>query len=329
MNYKALVVEELCPDVFECKVRSRVIDDLPPGDVLIRVKYSSLNYKDVLSASGNKAITKDYPHTPGIDAAGMIEESNTDELATGKAVIVSGYDLGMNTSGGFGQCIRVPASWVVPLPEGLGLKQSMVYGTAGFTAGMSVEKIVESVQPDEGEVLVIGATGGVGSVAVAILAKLGYKVVAVSGKAEAKDFLEKLGAEEVIGRESLQKNLDRPLAKARWAGVVDTVGGELLAAAVKSTKPLGVVTCCGNVASPDLPLNVYPFILRGVTLIGIDAQNCGMAVRKRIWEKLAEDWKPSSLEKMYKEVSLHELSDEMDKMQKASHMGKVLVNLDL
>lgn len=328
-NYKALVVEETGPGVFERKIRDRVIGYLPPGEVLIRVKYSSLNYKDALSASGNKAVTKSYPHTPGIDAAGVIEESATDGFAVGDQVIVIGYDLGMNTSGGFGQYIRVPASWVVRLPEKLELKESMVYGTAGFTAGMSVEKMVESVQPDDGEILVTGATGGVGSIAVAVLAELGYKVVAMSGKSEAKDFLQKLGAKEVISRDSLRQDSDRPLAKARWAGVVDTVGGELLAAAIKSTMPLGMVTCCGNVASPDLPLNVYPFILRGVTLVGIGAQNCKMAVRQRIWKKLATDWRISAFDEIYKEVSLEELSSEIDKMLNASHMGRILVNLDL
>jgi putative YhdH/YhfP family quinone oxidoreductase len=278
LSYRALVVEEVRTDVFECKVQNRVIDDLPSGDVLIRVKYSSLNYKDVLSASGNKAVTKRYPHTPGIDAVGIIEESRTNTFRKGEKVIVSGYDLGMNTSGGFGQYIRVPADWVVRLPEELELKESMIYGTAGFTAGMSVEKLVESIEPDDGEILVTGASGGVGSMAVAILAKLGYTVIGVSGKPKAEGFLKRLGAKEVIGRDGLRHGLDRPLAKARWAGVIDTVGGELLAAAIKSTKPLGVVTCCGNVASPDLPLTVYPFILRGVTLVGIDAQNCGVDV---------------------------------------------------
>jgi acrylyl-CoA reductase (NADPH) len=329
VSFRALVVEEVRADVFECKLQNRLIDDLPPGDVLVRVKYSSLNYKDVLSASGNKAVTKKYPHTPGIDAAGIVEKSATDAFSIGEEVIVSGYDLGMNTSGGFGQYIRVPADWVVRLPEELELKESMSYGTAGFTAGMSVEKLAESIEPDDGEILVTGASGGVGSIAVAILAKLGYTVIAVSGKPEAEGFLQKLGAKEVIGRDSLRQSLDRPLAKARWAGVVDTVGGKLLAAAIKSTKPLGVVTCCGNVASPDLPLTVYPFILRGVTLIGIDAQNCGMAGRKRIWKKLATNWKPSSLGTIYREVPLFELSTEMDRMLKASHMGRVLVNLDL
>ncbi|MBL4575683.1 MAG: YhdH/YhfP family quinone oxidoreductase [Opitutaceae bacterium] len=326
-KYKALVVEETGPGVFERKIRDRVIGDLPPGEVLIRVKYSSLNYKDALSASGNKAVTKNYPHTPGIDAAGIIEKSETDKFRAGDQAIVHGYDLGMNTSGGFGQYIRVPASWVVELPEGIELKESMIYGTAGFTAAMSVAKLVESVRPEDGEILVTGATGGVGCVAVAILSKLGYTVVAGSGKSNAKDFLQKLGAKEVIGREELKQDLHRPLAKARWAGVVDTVGGELLAAAIKATKPHGVVTCCGNVASPDLPLNVYPFILRGVTLVGIDAQNCRMAVRKQIWKKLATDWKISALDKLYKEVSLHELSFEIDQMLKALHLGRILVDL--
>ena len=198
--YRALVVEETEKKVFTRKIEAKNLQDLPAGEILVRVHYSSLNYKDALSASGNRGVTRTYPHTPGIDAAGIVEESTNPDIIAGDEVIVTSYDLGMNTSGGFGQYIRVPADWVVKLPEGLSLKQSMIYGTAGFTAGMSVHKVIETVRPEEGDILVTGATGGVGSLAVGILAKLGYSVTAVSGKPDAREILEKLGVKQVLSR---------------------------------------------------------------------------------------------------------------------------------
>ncbi len=285
--FKAYVVEENEDGGFSQNLKERTIDQLPPGEVTVRVEYSSLNYKDALSATGNRGVTKTYPHTPGIDAAGIVEVSRVDSIPEGTPVIVTSYDLGMNTPGGFGQYIRVPADWVVPLPSGLSLRESMIFGTAGFTAALSLLKLTEAVKPEQGPILVTGATGGVGSVAGAILAKLGYAVWAVSGKATAKDFLEPLGVKNVIERTAFLENTDRPLLKPIWAGAVDTVGGELLATAIKSTQPLGVVTCCGNAASAQLPITVFPFILRGVSLMGVNSQSCPMDVRKKAWEKLS------------------------------------------
>lgn len=327
--YKALVVEEAEENVFTKRVKDTELDTLPAGDVIVRVKYSSLNYKDALSASGNRGVTREYPHTPGIDAAGTVIESSVHGLTEGQPVVVSGYDLGMNTPGGFGQYIRVPAGWVMKLPPGLNMKESMIFGTAGFTAGMSVDRISDAVRPEDGEIVVTGATGGVGSIAVAILSKLGYAVVGVSGKEDANAFLTKLGAREIISRKIFAEGSGRPLLKARWAGVVDTAGGEILAAAITSTRPLGLVTCCGNVASPELPLTVFPFILRGVTLAGIDSQNCPMALRKRIWKRLAAEWKIAALDEIYREVTLAALPDEIEKMLKGQQKGRVIVNLDL
>jgi acrylyl-CoA reductase (NADPH) len=327
--FKALVVEEADKGVFTRKIKERTIQDLPAGDVLIRVHYSSLNYKDALSASGNRGVTRNYPHTPGIDAAGVIEESNNDSFRTGDKVLVTSYDLGMNTSGGFGQYIRVPAEWVVKLPGKLGMKESMSYGTAGFTAGMSVDKLIGSVQPADGEVLVTGATGGVGCMAAGILSRLGYPVTAVSGKPDAKDLLEKLGVKNVISREAFLEGSNRPLLKPRWSGVVDTVGGEILAAAIKATLPLGVVTCCGNVASPDLPITVFPFILRGVTLVGIDSQNCPMTWRKQVWEKLSGEWKFEMPENLITEISMEGLNEAVSAILKGQVKGRKVVNLDL
>ncbi len=327
--YKALVVEEAGNNVFSRQVKDRELDALPAGDVIVRVQYSSLNYKDALSASGNRGVTREYPHTPGIDAAGTVVESSAHDLTEGQQVMVSGYDLGMNTPGGFGQYIRVPAGWVVSLPPGLSMKESMIFGTAGFTAGMSVERITDMVKPENGEILVTGATGGVGSIAVALLSKLGYRTVAVSGKEDAKAFLTRLGAQEIINRKVFIEEPARPLLTARWAGVVDTVGGKILTAAIKATRPRGLLTCCGNVASPELSLTVFPFILRGVTLAGIDSQNCPMALRKRIWERLAAEWKIAALDEIYREVTLAALPDEIEKSLAGQQKGRVVVNLDL
>lgn len=327
-TYKALVVEESEKDMFIRKVKDNTISSLPAGDIIVRVKYSSLNYKDALSATGNRSVTRIYPHTPGIDAAGVVEESADRGFIPGDEVIVTSYDLGMNTSGGFGQYIRVPAGWVVKLPSGLTLKQSMIFGTAGFTAGMSIHKLTAAVKPEHGKILVTGATGGVGSIAVGILTRLGYSVTAVSGKSDAEELLKKLGAGEIICRKEFTENSNRPILKVRWAGAIDTVGGEILATAIKSTGPLGIITCCGNVASPELPINVFPFILRGVSLIGIDSQNCPMTLRKEVWAKLASIWKPDMLEDIYDEISLGELDNKIGAILKGQLKGRTLVNLD-
>ncbi len=327
--YKAFVVEKTGHNEFTGLIKENTINDLPDSDVIIRVKYSSLNYKDALSAQGNKAVTRKYPHTPGIDASGIVEESAGDNIKAGDDVIVTGYDLGMNTSGGFGQYIRVPASWAVKLPTGLTLKESMIFGTAGFTAAMSVHKLAETVKPGDGEILVTGASGGVGSVAVGILSKLGYSVIAVSGKATAKVLLEKLGVKDIISRNKFSEQTKWSLLKTRWAGVIDTVGGEILANAIKSTTHRGIVTCCGNVASPELPITVYPFILRGVTLAGIDSQNCPLTLRKEIWAKLATEWKFNMLSDISNEIALHELNDAIERILKGQLQGRTVLNLDL
>ncbi|MCP4670859.1 MAG: YhdH/YhfP family quinone oxidoreductase [Desulfobacula sp.] len=326
-TYRALIVDETKKNEFSRQIKETSINDLPKNDVLIRVHYSSLNYKDALSAIGNRGVTKKYPHTPGIDAAGIVEKSRVDSIKKGEKVVVTSYDLGMNTKGGFGQYICVPADWVVKLPQGLSLKQSMIFGTAGFTAGMSIFKLNQTIKPEHGSILVTGATGGVGSLAVAILSHLGYSVTAVSGKTDTT-FLNKLGVNNIINREDFLKNIASPILKPQWAGAIDTVGGEILATAIKSIKPDGIVTCCGNAASPDLPINVFPFILRGVSLLGIDSQNCPMKFRLKIWEKLATDWKFKLLDSIYKEVFLDELDNKIDLILKGKLKGRTLVNLD-
>lgn len=326
-RFNAFVVQETGKNSFSGTICEKSTEELPDGDILIKVHYSSLNYKDALSATGNRGVTRNYPHTPGIDASGIVVESRSGDFKAGDEVLVTGYDLGMNTSGGFGQYIRVPAGWVVKLPPGLTLKESMILGTAGFTAAMSLFEVIQSIQPENGEILVTGATGGVGSLAVSMLSTLGYSVVGVSGKPEAAQFLKTLGAKGVISREEAVDRSGRPVLKGRWAGVIDTVGGEILATAIKSTLPWAVVTCCGLVASSDLPINVFPFILRGVKLIGIDSQDCPMEHRLQLWKLLADGWKRDYPEGFCKEISLQELDQNIGLILKGMQIGRVLVNL--
>jgi len=327
-SYNALVVSETDNDTYSLKIEPRDIDMLPPGDLLIRVHYSSLNYKDALSASGNRGVTKRYPHVPGIDAAGIVEESASPSFKPGDPVIASGFDLGMNTPGGFGEFIRIPAEWALHRPRNLTLRESMIYGTAGFTAAQSVYRLVEfPIRPEQGKILVTGATGGVGSITIGLLHNLGYTVSAVSGKPEAKKFLSKLGAAEVITRKEAADLSKKLLLKEKWAGVVDTVGGEILSTAIKSTSYGGAVTCCGNVSSPDLSLSVYPFILRGVSLLGIDSARCPMPVRRKIWQKLAGEWRLADLGSLVTECRLTELPGYIERMLQGSHSGRVIVNL--
>jgi len=327
-TFKAMVVQETADGKYTRRIAEKSLDDLPAGEVLVRVHYSSLNYKDGLSATGHRGVTKNYPHTPGVDAAGVVEESLSDAFQPGDEVIVTSYDLGMNTSGGFGQYIRVPARWVVPLPENLSPKESMAYGSAGLTAGFCILKLQEhGITPERGEILVTGATGGVGSFAVAMLAKIGYQVVAVTGKMDEKQFLIDLGAKEIISRDEATDTSGKPLLKGRWAGVVDAVGGEILATAIRSTKLHGAVTCCGNVASPDLPINVYPFILRGISLVGIDSQSFPMTFRRQTWEKIASEWKLADLDRQTSVCSLEELNSEIDLILAGKQKGRVIVDL--
>ncbi len=326
-HYQAMVVEEQADKRFYRSIRERSVEDLPAGEVLVRVLWSSLNYKDALSATGNRGVTRIYPHTPGIDAAGVVEESRSEAFSSGDKVIVTSYDLGMNTAGGFGQYIRVPADWVLPLPEGISLKESMILGTAGLTAGLSVSALSHCLPPGKGEILVTGATGGVGCLAVAILARLGYAVTAVTGKEEAQGFLQELGAQRIISRAEATDTSGRALLRPLWAGVVDTVGGDILTTAIRSTQPAGVVTCCGNVASPDLNLTVFPFILRGVSLIGIDSQNCPMERRRAVWKRLAGDWRPPQLDSLGRVVNLAGLNEQIDLILKGAQKGRVVVDL--
>lgn len=313
---------------YRAEIIQRRLDELPAGDVLIRVRYSSLNYKDALSATGNKGVTRQYPHTPGIDAAGEVVTSAVSQFSPGDKVLVTGYDLGMNTDGGFADFIRVPAAWVVPLPSGLNLRQSMVLGTAGFTAALCVYKLLQNgLKPDNGEVLVTGATGGVGIIAVALLARLGYAVTACTGKSEQESYLKSMGATAVIDRALISEPSARPLLKERWAGAVDVAGGEILWNVLRSLQYGASVACCGLVGSPTLNATVFPFILRGINLLGVDSVNQPAELRSALWELLATSWKPACLDDIATDIGLAELEEGLQTVLKGRAVGRMVLDL--
>lgn len=328
-GFKALQVSENAEGRFITQVVERNTADLPAGEVLIRVSYSSLNYKDALSASGNRGVTRNYPHTPGIDAAGTVAESSVAEFAPGDEVIVTGYDLGMNTAGGFGQYIRVPAAWVIKRPSGLSLREAMILGTAGLTAALCIDKLEQAgLEPGEAPVLVTGATGGVGSIAVMLLARLGYKVAAVTGKADQAEFLQGLGASQVVERSALQAGVEKPLLKEQWAGAVDTVGGDILFNVVKSLQRGASAACCGLTAGVGFQASVLPFILRGVNLLGVDSVEIPLVVKASMWDKLSLQWKLPDLDTLVQEIALNELPAAIERILAGQQVGRMLVRLD-
>jgi acrylyl-CoA reductase (NADPH) len=306
----------------------REVADLPEGEVLIRVAWSSLNYKDALAASGRPGVAKKYPHIPGIDAAGEVAESRAPQLKVGQKVLVTGYELGAGRWGGWSEYARVPAEWVIPLPEGLTTLDSMRLGTAGFTAALSVDALLHhGIKPNSGEIVVTGSTGGVGCLAVLILAKLGYSVVAVTGKASQHDWLRKLGAKRVISRQDVDIQGGNPLMKAVWAGAVDTVGGNTLATILRTTEIGGCVTACGLVGGVDLHTTVFPFILRGVTLAGIDSGWTPREKRLELWRHLATDWKPEGLAELSQTVELKDVEAPVRKILAGEIVGRTAVHV--
>ncbi|MHC4402394.1 MAG: YhdH/YhfP family quinone oxidoreductase [Planctomycetota bacterium] len=309
-------------------VTERPLDELPDGEVLIRVDYSSLNYKDALAAQGHPGVNKTFPHVPGVDAAGTVAQSGVYEFVEGDPVLVTGFDMGSNRWGGFAEYVRVPMEWVVPLPYGLTLRESMMLGTAGLTAGFCVDALLRHhVTPDRGEVVVTGASGGVGSIAVALLAKLGYHAAAVTGKTGAHDYLKSLGAAEVLPREAVDDRSGRPLLARRWAGAVDTVGGNFLGTVLRATQLDGCVAACGNAAGFDLPVTVYPFILRGVTLAGIDAAWCPIPLRHETWDRLASEWKLDCLDRIADFIGFDELPARFDDVLAGRLTGRLAVTI--
>lgn len=326
MQYKALVAHERENGVFEQVLTELQTDNLPAGEVLIKVEYSSLNYKDALSATGNKGVTRKYPFTPGIDAAGYVAQSLTPLYKEGDQVLVTGYDLGMNTPGGFGQYIRVPAAWVVPLPFGLSMKHAMILGTAGYTTALALHRmLVNGMQPDQGAVLVTGATGGVGSLAVLILHHLGYEVTAATLKEDKHDFLRLLGASDIISSSELKDTSNRGLLSGRWAHAIDTVGGDILSTVVRSTRPFGNVSVLGLANSSMLTMPVFPLIIRGVNMLGVNSAETPYTLRVQLWKNLATIWKPEIPEELVTEVTLSGLKEYIEKILKGKVTGRVVV----
>lgn len=327
-SYLAYRIQESETGTFTRELTSLQTDQLPEGDLLIQVHYSALNYKDALSATGNKGVTRHYPHTPGIDAVGEVVESKVDSYTVGQQVLVTSFDLGMNTDGGFGQMIRVPAEWAVALPPELSMETAMILGTAGFTAGLALYKMLRNGQtPEMGPVVITGASGGVGSLAVAILAHLGYEVHAITGKEAAHEYLTQLGAAAIHGREYVDDRSGRPLVRPKWAGAIDMVGGNTLTTLLKACKREGSVASCGLVDSPKLSTTVFPFILNGVNLLGVDSATCPLTWRHEIWQKLATAWHPPVVDQIGKLVPLTELDPYIDLILQGQTQGRIVIDL--
>ena len=327
-TFKALVVEETSDGNFEKSIQQRNLSDLPDNDLLVEVHYSSLNYKDAMSASGNKSITKNYPHTPGIDAAGVVVSDKSGTFSEGQEVVVFGYDLGMDTAGGLGQMIAIPADWALPCPEALSLKEAMIYGTGGLTAALSIQKMEKmGAKPSDGPVAVSGATGGVGTISIAILSQLGYESIAFSGKPEQSEHLKELGATEVRHRDTINEVGNRPVGRPLWANAIDTVGGDYLANLLKQTKPGGAVTTCGLAASASFSMTVLPFITRAVSLLGIDSVFIPLEDKKAIWQRVATDMKLPNLEQYAEEITLEQTPEYLDRFIDGKAVGRYVVNV--
>ncbi len=327
-NFKAFMVNKNEQD-FSAEVETITLENLPEGEVLIKVAYSSVNYKDGLASIPNGKIVRSYPFIPGIDLAGTVVSSDDSRFNEGDEVIATSYEIGVSHYGGYSEFARIPGDWIVPLPEGLTLKEAMVYGTAGFTAALSVHRLEEnSLTPEKGKVLVTGATGGVGSVAVAMLAKRGYHVVASTGKESEHDYLRKIGASEIISREELAGEKVKPLDKQLWAAAVDPVGGKTLSAILSKLEYNGSVAVSGLTGGSDVPTTVFPFILRGINLLGIDSVYCPMETRKLLWQRMATDLKPEGLlEDIKSEVSLEELPGVLTSILKGQNRGRTIVKM--
>ncbi|MCW8194048.1 YhdH/YhfP family quinone oxidoreductase [Proteobacteria bacterium 005FR1] len=327
-RFTALWVESTANNQFDQRIIERSIDDLPEGDLLVDVRYSSLNYKDALSASGNPGVTRNYPHQPGIDAAGVVIEDKSGRFAAGDEVIVSGYDLGMNTAGGLGQRIRVPANWAVALPQGLSLKETMIIGTAGFTAALCVGKLLHmGASPSDGPVVVSGATGGVGSFSVALLSHLGFQVAAVTGKLEQSEWLSSLGAQQVLDRNTLSEPNKKPMVKPQWAHGVDCVGGEILSNIIKSLQYSGSVAACGMTGSPSFQSSVFPFILRNVNLLGVDCVELPLSRKEENWQALATTFKLPKLDAMAETIGLDQVPEHLTRILNGHAVGRYVVDM--
>jgi len=327
-SFKAFVVNKT-NDNFTAGIQDLTQADLPDGEVLVRVAYSSVNYKDGLASIPDGKIVRNYPFVPGIDLSGIVVESSDSRYKVGDEIIATSYGLGVSHYGGFSEYARVKAEWIVPLPTGLTLKEAMAFGTAGFTAALSVHQLQKNgLTPTNGPVLITGATGGVGSIAIGILKKLGYTLAASTGKAEEHAYLKNLGVSEIVGRDETSAESTRPMEKERWAGAVDAVGGATLAYLLRSTKYGGSVAACGNTGGVNVSTTVFPFILRSVSLLGIDSVNCPMELRRTLWQQLATEYKPDALlESIGKEATLAELPQVLAAILKGEIRGRTLVRV--
>ncbi|UFT99115.1 acryloyl-CoA reductase [Radiobacillus kanasensis] len=315
-------------DQIDGKVDKLSMNDLPREGVLIKVEYSSVNYKDGMTKVPNNPIIKKYPMVPGIDLAGEVVESDDSRFSKGDKVIATSYEIGVSHFGGYSEYARIPGSWIVPLPKDLTTLESMVLGTAGFTAALSIQRLEDNgITPEKGKVLVTGATGGVGSIAVSILARRGYQVVASTGKKDSHEYLKKIGAEEVIHRDEVYNGDIKAIDKARWIAAVDPVGGKPLASLLTKIAYGGSVAVSGLTGGVEVPTAVHPFILRGINLLGIDSVNCPMEIRKTIWERLSTDLKPNTLNEVVKEIRLEDLSNAFDQILQGKALGRMVVKL--
>ncbi len=327
-QFKALMVDKNEND-FSVQVKNITLNELPKGDVLIKVSYSAINYKDGLASIPNGKIVTTYPFIPGIDLAGVVVSSQDPRFREGDEVIATSYEIGVSHYGGYSEYARIPGDWIVPLPENLTLKESMILGTAGITAALSIQRLEDNgLSPEKGKVLVTGATGGVGSLAVSMLSKRGYEVVASTGKMYEYSFLHKLGAKEIISREDVFNGKIKPLDKQIWAAAVDPVGGETLASILSKIQYNGSVAVSGLTGGGNVPTTVFPFILRGINLLGIDSVYCPMHVRQDLWNRMATDLKPSTLsETVNKEITLEELPETLPTILKGQARGRIIVKI--
>lgn len=326
-TFRALVAEKTMEGT-NIVIRSRTMQDLPPGDVIIRVAYSSLNYKDALACTPSSKVAESYPLVPGIDLAGYVYDSNDSRFREGDPVIVTGYELGVAHAGGYSEYARVPGEWIIPLPKGLTLQQSMILGTAGLTAALSVYELERNgLKPEHGPVIVTGATGGVGSTAISILARSNYSISASTGTIDEAPYLRMLGADEVLHRHDTIDHERKTMRKEIWAAAVDPVGGRTLSYLLSSMKYGGTVALSGLTGGAGIETTVYPFILRGVKLIGIDSVYCSHELRKELWERLSMEWKPEFQAAMFREITLEQVPGMLTNILAGTTRGRIIVKL--
>jgi len=313
---------------YRAEVVDQSIDEQSDGDVVIRVAWSGVNYKDALAGTGKGKILRSFPLNGGIDASGTVVQSDSDRFSSGDPVLITGCGLSESRDGGYSEYLRVPSKWLLPLPDGLSLREAMLLGTAGFTAALSLWRMeTTGLNPEMGPVVVTGATGGVGSLAIDILNRAGYEVHAISGKVDRFDWLRELGASQCISRDELYWG-EKPLESAHWAGAIDNVGGDMLAGLTRVIHPWGAIASCGMAGGIGVKTTVMPFIIRGISLLGINSAGCPYPIREDLWTRLAGDWKPVHLDQIENfEVTLDGLDEVFRKALEGGSLGRVVVRV--